>query len=78
MAILSIDQIKDGDSYSEEIQLDRATMARFIQLTQDRAGIHVDRAFLEQKGFDNLVVHGFLLGVQFYRILGIELPGKTQ
>jgi len=77
VAIESIGQIKVGDSYSEEIQLDRATIARFIQLTRDRArGIHVDRAFAKQKGFDNLVVHGFLLAAQFSRILGMELPGE--
>jgi acyl dehydratase len=76
MAILTIEQLKVGDSYSEELQLDEEAIGRFVELTRDRAGIHVDRGFSAQRGFVNLVTHGFLLSVPFSRILGMELPGE--
>jgi acyl dehydratase len=76
MAILTIEQLKVGDSYSEDLQLDEEAIGRFVELTRDRAGIHVDRGFSAQRGFVNLVTHGFLLSVPFSRILGMELPGE--
>jgi 3-hydroxybutyryl-CoA dehydratase len=76
MAILAIEQLKVGDSYSEELRLDEEAVSRFVELTRDRAGIHVDRSFSAQRGFANLVTHGFLLSVPFSRILGMELPGE--
>ncbi len=76
MALLTIDEIKVGDSYTEEALFDDETSARFIRLTGDRARVHVDRAFSREKKFEGLVVHGFLLSVMFSRILGMELPGE--
>lgn len=76
MALLTIDEIKVGDSYSEEVVFDAETVGGFIGLTGDRAGIHVDRIFSREKRFENLVVHGFLLSIRFSRILGMELPGE--
>ncbi len=77
MAILSVDEIKVGDSYSEKVHFDEEKVRQFVWFSEDSAGIHVDRSFSEQKGFDNLVVHGLLLSVQFSRILGMELPGEN-
>lgn len=77
MSRLSLDQISVGDSYSEKVRIDAAAVARFVDLTDDRAGIHVDRAFSSRQGFDGLVVHGFLLSSRFSRILGMELPGEN-
>ena len=76
MAILTIEQLKVGDTYSEELRIDEGTVGRFMDLTQDRAGIHVDKSFSAQRGFTNLVTHGFLLSIPFSRILGMELPGE--
>lgn len=72
----SIDDAKVGDRYEERIVFDRDTLAGFIALTRDVAGIHTDRGFSSGKGFENLVVHGFLLSLHFSRILGMELPGE--
>ncbi len=71
-----MDEINVGDSYSEEVVFDAETIAGFIQLTADTAGIHVDQSFSQEKRFENLVVHGLLLSVRFSRILGMELPGE--
>jgi 3-hydroxybutyryl-CoA dehydratase len=77
MALLSIDDIEVGDSYSEEILFNEEKMAKFVNLTQDTAAIHINKYFSEQKGFHDLVVHGLLLSIQFSRILGMEIPGEN-
>lgn len=77
MALLSLNDIRIGDSYTEEITFDEQQFASFINITRDTAGIHTSKAFSREKQFDNLVVHGFLLSVHFSRILGMELPGEN-
>lgn len=77
MTLLAIDDIKVGDAYSETVQFTPETTERFLRLSRDTAGIHVDEAFSEQQGFEALVVHGFLLSLHFSRILGMELPGEN-
>lgn len=77
MALLTLDNIKEGDSYSEDILFNKEKITRFIGISQDAAGIHVDRDFSKEKGFQHLVVHGFLISIPFSRILGMELPGEN-
>lgn len=77
MALLTLDDIKEGSSYSEEILFDKEKITSFIGISQDAAGIHVDRSFSREKGFKHLVVHGFLISIPFSRILGMELPGEN-
>jgi len=72
----TIDDAEVGHSHREEILFDAETMAGFIRLTRDVAGIHTDRGFSSEKGFEGLVVHGFLLSLHFSRILGMQLPGE--
>jgi len=77
MALLAIDEINVGDSYSETVLFDKKKVVDFISFSQDTAGIHIDKNFSTEKGFDNLVVHGFCLSLQFSRILGLEMPGEN-
>lgn len=77
MALLTLDSIKEGDSYSEEILFDKEKITNFIETSQDTAGIHINRDFSEEKGFQYLVVHGLLISIPFSRILGMELPGEN-
>jgi acyl dehydratase len=76
MAVLTIEQIKVGDSFTEVADFTGERVERFIQLTRDTAGIHTDQAFSQAQGFDGRVVHGFFLSLNFSRILGMELPGE--
>ncbi len=71
-----IEEVKVGTTHRETRTFDAAMMARFIGFTEDRAGIHTDRDHSADMGFDDLVVHGFLLSTPFSRILGMELPGE--
>lgn len=75
--LLTIDELKVGDTYREEIAFTPEKTAQFLRLTRDTASIHTDEAFSRQKGFENLVVHGFLLSLHFSRILGMQLPGEN-
>jgi 3-hydroxybutyryl-CoA dehydratase len=77
MALLTLEDIKEGASYSEDILFDKEKIASFIGVSRDSAGIHVDREFSNEKGFQHLVVHGFLISIPFSRILGMELPGEN-
>jgi len=77
MSALTIEEIKVGKSYSEDILFDENKLEGFIHLTKDTAGIHTKDSFSRRKGFDHRVIHGFLLSVYFSRIMGMELPGEN-
>jgi acyl dehydratase len=77
MAVLTIDEINIGDEYSKTVLFDKEKVIEFINFTQDTASIHIDKEFSNEKGFENLVVHGFGLSILFSRILGLELPGEN-
>jgi acyl dehydratase len=77
---MRVDTIKDvivGSKYTEKLYFDEKTVHRFINFTNDSAGFHVDQQYSVDRGFDDLVVHGFLLSTNFSRILGMELPGEN-
>ena len=71
MAVLTIDEINIGDEYSKTVLFDHERVVEFINFTQDTASIHIDKNFSNEKGFENLVVHGFGLSTIFSRILGL-------
>ena len=77
MAVLTIDEINIGDEYSKTVLFDKERVVEFINFTQDTASIHINKEFSNEKGFENLVVHGFGLSTLFSRILGLELPGEN-
>ena len=77
MPFKSINDIPTDASFSEELIFDEERMNRFIEFSRDTAGIHTKSKFSSKKGFQGLVVHGFLLSVNFSRILGMELPGEN-
>ena len=39
--------------------------------------IHIDKKTAQDKGFKDIVAHGFLLGAQISKFLGMTLPGKN-
>lgn len=77
MAELTIDEINIGDEHAKTVLFDKERVLEFINFTQDTASIHVNKDFSNEKGFENLVVHGFGLSTIFSRILGLELPGEN-
>lgn len=77
MALLTLESIKEGDAYSEDILFDKEKITSFIEISKDTAGIHVNKGFSNEKGFARLVVHGLLIAIPFSRILGMRLPGEN-
>jgi len=77
MARLAIEDIKVGDTYTEQVAFTPERTEQFLRLSRDTAGIHTDEAFSQQQGFETRVVHGFLVSLLFSRILGMELPGEN-
>ncbi len=77
MNIKHIEDIVVGTRYTEQLLFDEETIQRFIIFSRDSAGIHVKQEFSQERGFDDLVVHGFLLSTNFSRILGMQLPGEN-
>jgi acyl dehydratase len=75
--LLTIDDIAVGDCHSEQVEFTPERTAQFLRLSGDAAGIHTVESFSQGLGFSGLVVYGFLLSLQFSRILGMELPGEN-
>lgn len=75
MLTQSLGQLQVGDRYSETVTFDRRLVERYIRLSKDLSGIHVDRSYSQDLGYDELVVHGLLVGIPFSRMLGMHLPG---
>ncbi len=75
--LLTIDDITVGDTCTEQVEFTPEKTAQFLRLTGDAAGIHTVESFSRGMGYDNLVVYGFLLSLQFSRMLGMQLPGEN-
>lgn len=56
----------------EEVHLEA-----FADLTDDRAPVHFDREHAISLGFQDRIVHGFLVSSIFSEILGCDLPGSS-
>ena len=72
----SIDDLQVGDRYVEDVVFTPEWTNRFLELSRDRSSVHVDADSAREQGYERLLVHGFLLGLAFSRILGMELPGE--
>ncbi len=77
MARRTIDDIRAGDTYAEEVVVTPERLARFLELSRDTSSVHVDTAAAKEQGYDALLVHGFLVSLYFSRIIGMELPGEN-
>lgn len=70
-----IDEIVDGQEYSESVDLDETQVSAFIAMTRDTAPVHTNLEHAKKMGFPALVVHGLLVAAPYSRILGMHLPG---
>lgn len=72
---MRFEQIEVGSSATTSVVYDESYLNAFIDLSKDRAPVHCDAGFARTMGYDNRIVHGFLVGVAYSRLLGMELPG---
>lgn len=75
--LLTIDEITVGQTHTEVVEFTPERIAQFLRLTGDATGVHTVASASRERGFDGLVVYGFLLSVQFSYILGMRLPGEN-
>ena len=77
LSFLSIEDLKEGQNWSETIHITNGLVKTFISLTQDQAPVHTDHNHATQMGYKKPVVHGLLVGNGYSKILGMFLPGSN-
>ena len=75
--LLSVDDVQEGESWRDDVEMTDELVQGFIGLTNDRALGHVDPKYAAKMGFERCIVHGFLVNSGYSRILGMFLPGSN-
>jgi 3-hydroxybutyryl-CoA dehydratase len=68
--------MKKGDTFQHEFQLDEFVYTNFIQTFHDKNPLHTNQAFARNKGFQDKVMHGNILGGFLSFFIGECLPTK--
>ena len=71
-----LESLQAGQSVTQSVTFDKETVERFARLSGDGARVHNDPDFAADMGFEGPIVHGFLVGARFSRLLGMYLPGE--
>ena len=77
IARYSIDDCKEGQSFSFQETISRENVDEFAVLTGDTSTIHIDGKFARERGFKDRVVHGVFLSTYFSRLIGVYYPGEN-
>ena len=67
--------LKQGDTYEITFQFSQEEVEAFAKVTGDNNPVHLDAEFAATTAFKRPIMHGFLAGSVFSRILGTEFPG---
>jgi acyl dehydratase len=68
--------IKLGDIYENEFTYSQEEVNQFARLTGDFNPLHLDKAFAATTPFKEPIIHGFLAGSVFSKVLGTRFPGE--
>jgi len=68
--------MENEQSYFEDFTITQAQVQAFADLTGDNNPLHVDEAFAAKSIFKQRIVHGFLAGSIFSKIIGTSFPGN--
>jgi len=68
--------LAEGLSAEFEVELTRAMLDDFVQLSGDDNPLHTDDEFAKRAGFAGVVAHGMLTSALYSRLAGVHLPGK--
>jgi len=63
-------------SYQQIISFNSDVVKEFAKITGDLNPIHINEDFASTSPFKKPIVHGFLAGSIFSKILGMNLPGE--
>lgn len=65
-----------GNSYSEEFSFSQEDVEKFAQVSGDFNPLHLDAEYAATTPFKKPIIHGFLGGSVFSKILGTKFPGE--
>ena len=74
---LSLEEIEEGQSVTEKVTMTAELVDAFVKLSGDAALAHVNDEHAVTMGYDGRLVHGFLVSLNYSRMLGMFLPGSN-
>lgn len=67
--------LETGSSYSEVFSFTQADVEKFAEVSGDDNPLHLDESYAITTSFKKPIIHGFLSGSIFSKILGTRFPG---
>lgn len=67
--------LETGSLYSEVFSLTQADVEKFAEVSGDDNPLHLDESYAATTSFKKPIIHGFLGGSIFSKILGTRFPG---
>ena len=68
--------MKVNNFYSEIFSFTQDEVIAFSQITGDKNPIHLDHEYADKTMFKSPIIHGFLSGSVFSKIIGMSFPGE--
>ena len=68
--------LEENDVFRETFSFTQAQVDQFAQVSGDKNPIHWDEAYAAKTVFKKPIIHGFLGGSVFSKILGTQFPGE--
>lgn len=68
--------MKIHDNHTEEFSFTQEQVVAFAEISGDKNPIHLDPEFAEKSFFKTTIMHGFLTGSVFSKIIGMYFPGE--
>lgn len=69
-------RLKKGDTFELKFVLNQRDVETFANVTGDMNPIHLDEKYAANTRFRKPIVHGFLAGSVFSKVLGTLFPGE--
>lgn len=68
--------MEQGQIYSQVFSFTQEQVNQFAQVTGDNNPLHIDEAYAAKTAFRKPIMHGFLGGSIFSKVLGTVFPGE--